>query len=58
MTSSQRMKWIGEQVNVYTNKIRQLVGLDKLAEWIKRTVKLAFVTGFPDCNFSKAAAIT
>lgn len=53
------MKWIGEQVNVYTNKIRQLVGLAKLAgEWIERIVKLAFVTGFPDYNLSKAAAIT
>ena len=41
--------WAGERVNVYANKIRQLVGLAGFkGDGLERLVKLAFVTGLPD----------
>ena len=41
--------WAGELVDVYTNKIRQLVGLAGFKEeGLERPTKLDFVTGLPD----------
>ena len=43
------IKWAGERVDVYANKIRQLVGLAGFKrDGMERLTKLAFVTGFPD----------
>ena len=43
------IKWAGERVDVYANKIRQLVGLAGFkGDELERLMKLAFVTGFPD----------
>ena len=41
------VRWAGERVDVYANKIRQLAGLERFegAE-LERFTKLAFVTGF------------
>ena len=43
------VRWAGERMDVFTNKIRQLIGLAGFegAEMVKLT-KLAFVTGFPN----------
>ena len=44
-----RVKWLGEQVDVFANEIRRLAGLAGwTGEGLERAVKLAFVTGFPD----------
>ena len=43
------IKWAGEHVDVYTNKIRQLVGLAGFkGDGLERLTKLAFILGFPD----------
>ena len=43
------VRWAGERVNVYANKIRQLAGLAGLeGAGLERFTKLAFVTGFPN----------
>ena len=43
------IRWAGERVDVYANKIRQLVGLARFkGDRLERLTKLAFVTGFPD----------
>lgn len=43
------LKWTGEQVDVYANEIRRLAGLAGWkAEGLELSVKLAFITGFPD----------
>ena len=42
------VRWAGERVNVYANKIRQLAGLAGFeGAGLERFTKLAFVTGFP-----------
>ena len=42
-------RWAGERVDVYTNKIRQLVGLAGFkGDGLERLTKLTFVMGFPD----------
>ena len=44
-----KKKWVGEQVDVYVNEIRRLAGLAGYeGDGLERTVKLAFVSGFPD----------
>ena len=40
------VRWAGERVDVYANKIRQLAGFK--GAWLERFTKLAFVTGFPN----------
>ena len=41
--------WAGERVDVYANKIRQLVGLAGFkGDGLQRLTNLTFVTGFPD----------
>ena len=46
---SAMIRWAGEHVDVYANKIRQLVGLTEFKEYgLERLTKLTFVTGFPD----------
>ena len=44
-----RVRWTGESVDVYANKIRRLVELAgyKLSG-VEQTAKLAFITGFPE----------
>ena len=43
------IRWAGERVDVYANKIRQLVGLAGFkGDGLERQMKLTFVTGFPD----------
>ena len=43
------VRWAGERVDVYANKIRQLVGLAGFeGAGLLRFTKLAFVTGFPN----------
>ena len=43
------VRWAGERVNVYANKIRQLAGLAGFeGAGLERFTKLAFVTGFPN----------
>ena len=43
------VRWAGEHVDVYANKIRQLAGLAGFKEArLERFTKLAFVTGFPN----------
>ena len=39
------VRWAGEHVNIYANKIRQLAGFKGAG--LERFTKLAFVTGFP-----------
>ena len=42
------VRWTGERVNVYANKIRQLAGLAGFERpGLERFTKPAFVTGFP-----------
>ena len=44
-----KKRWAGEQVDVYVNEIRRLAGLAGYeGEGLERTVKLAFISGFPD----------
>ena len=44
-----KKRWVGEQVDVYVNEIRRLAGLAGYeGDGLERTVKLAFVSGFPD----------
>ena len=44
-----RVKWAGEQVDVFANEVRRLAGLaGYTGEGLERTVKLTFVNGFPD----------
>lgn len=48
--------WAGEQVNIYPNRIRQLVRLARYkGVGLERLTKLTFVTGFPDAMFSVGA---
>ena len=43
------IRWAGKCMDVYANKIRQLVGLARFKEdGLERLTKLTFVTGFPD----------
>ena len=43
------IKWAGECVDVYANKIRQLVRLAGFkGDGLERLTKLAFIMGFPD----------
>ena len=43
------IRWAGERVDIYANKIRQLVGLAGFkGDGLERLTKLTFVTGFPD----------
>ena len=43
------VRWAGERVDVYANKIRQLAGLAGFeGAGLERFPKLAFVTGFPN----------
>lgn len=43
------LRWKGEQVDVFANEIRRLAGLAGWkGEGLELTVKLAFITGFPD----------
>ena len=43
------IKWAGERVDIYANKIRQLVELAGFkGDGLVRLMKLVFVTGFPD----------
>ena len=43
------IRWAGECVDGYANKIRQLVGLAGFkGDGLERLTKLTFVTGFPD----------
>ena len=43
------VRWIGECVDVYANKIRQLAGLALFeGAGLERFTKLAFITGFPN----------
>ena len=43
------VRWAGECINVYANKIRQLAGLARFeGAGLERFTKLAFVTGFPN----------
>lgn len=50
------IRWAGEQVNIYPNRIRQLVRL-AVCEGVglERLAKLTFVTGFLDAIFSIGA---
>ena len=42
------VRWAGERVDVYTNKIKQLVGLAGFeGAGLEMFTKLAFITGFP-----------
>ena len=42
-------RWAGECLDVFTNKIKQLVGLARLeGAGMERLTKLTFVTGFSD----------
>ena len=44
-----RVKWTGEQVDVYANEVRRLAGLAGFTgDSLERVVKLTFVNGFPD----------
>lgn len=44
-----RMRWTGEQVDVYANEIRRLAGLAGFTgDGLERMVKLTFVNGLPD----------
>lgn len=44
-----RLRWTGEQVDVYANEIRRLAGLAGFTnDGLERMVKLTFVNGFPD----------
>ena len=44
-----RVRWTGEQVDVYANEVRRLAGLAGfVGESLERIVKLTFVNGFPD----------
>ena len=44
-----RMKWGGEQVDVFANEIRRLAGLAGfVGDGLEQVVKLTFVNGFPD----------
>ena len=43
------VRWAGEHVDVYANKIRQLAGFTGFeGAGLERFTKLAFVTGFPN----------
>ena len=43
------IRWAGVSVDVYTNKIRQLVGLAGFkGDGLERLTKPSFVMGFPD----------
>ena len=43
------VRWAGERVDIYANKIRQLAGLAGFeGAGLERFMKLAFVTGFPN----------
>ena len=43
------VRWAGERVDVFVNKIRQLIGLAKFeGVEMEKLTKLAFVTGFPN----------
>ena len=43
------VRWAGERVDVYANKIRQLAGLAGFeGPGLERFTKLAFITGFPN----------
>ena len=44
-----RVAWTGESVDVYAAEIRRLEGLvGYVGQGLKKTVKMAFVSGFPD----------
>ena len=44
-----KVTWTGEPVDMYTAEIRQLAGLVGYMGWsLERTVKMAFMSGFPD----------
>ena len=44
-----KLRWTGEQVDVYANEIRRLAGLAGFCgEGLERIIKLSFVNGFPD----------
>ena len=43
------VRWAGERVDVYANKIRQLAGLAGFeGAGLERFMKLAFIRGFPN----------
>lgn len=43
------VRWSGEQVDIYTNRIKQLIGLAGFkVVGLERINKLTFITGFPD----------
>ena len=43
------IRWVGKCVDVYANKIRQLVGLARFnGDGLEELMKLTFVTGFPN----------
>ena len=42
------IRWAGEHVDIYANKIRQLVGLARFnGDELERLTKLTFIAGFP-----------
>ena len=46
-----RVAWTGESVDVYAVEIRRLAGLvGYVGQGLEKTVKIACVSSFPDCN--------
>ena len=54
-----KVTWTGEPVDVYAAEIRRLAGLvGYTGQSLEKTIKIAFVSGFPDCILMEVQQLT